>query len=184
MRAGYVTVRLTSRWPYNPLSLAIGIAAGSRQFSHAMVILGGDMAYEASITHGCRVGTEIELMEGVAVYRDMHVWVPDIVGAIAFAEAQAGKKYDWLGAIGIPMTYSEDWADDSKWWCSDLVFAIVLAGGVRLFDPDVMKRVRPIDLHMADYPKGPIVDRRRPPQIPPDQPTPVGFFTSIPKGPQ
>jgi hypothetical protein len=33
------------------------------------------------------------------------------------------------------------------------VFAIVLAGGTRLFDPDVMKRVRPIDLQMCDYPK-------------------------------
>jgi hypothetical protein len=27
-------------------------------------------------------------MEGIAVYRDMHVWVPDITAAIAFAEAQ------------------------------------------------------------------------------------------------
>jgi hypothetical protein len=39
MRGGIVTVRLTSRWPYNPLSLAIGIAAGSRQFSHAITII-------------------------------------------------------------------------------------------------------------------------------------------------
>jgi hypothetical protein len=178
MRGGYVTVRLTSRWPYNPGSLVIGIAAGSHQFSHAMAILGGDMAYEASMTHGCRVGTEIELMDGVAAYRDMRVWVPDLVGAIYFAESQAGKKYDWLGAIGIPFTYSEDWSDDSKWWCSDLVFAILLAGGVRLFDPAVMKRVRPIDLHMADYPKGPIIRTRRPPQYPPNEPASAGFFTT------
>lgn len=87
----------------------------------------------------------------------MEVWVLDIAGAVAFAEAQCSKGYDWIGAAGIPFTYSESWSDDSKWWCSELVFAILLDGGVRLYDPDVMKRIRPIDLHMVDYPKGPIV---------------------------
>jgi hypothetical protein len=172
MRAGIVTVRLTSRWPYNPLSLAIGIAAGSRQFSHAITII-GDRAYEASMTHGCRAGTVDELMEGVAIYRDMPVWVPNIDAAQAFAEAQIGKGYDWSGAVGIPFTYSEDWSDDSCWWCSDLAFAIVLAGGTRLLDPDVMKRARPIDLHMADYPKAPIQRWRKPPT--PPGPASAGF---------
>jgi hypothetical protein len=181
-RAGYVTVRLTSRWPYNPLSLAVGIAAGSRQFSHAMAII-GERAYEASMTHGCRADTVAEVMSGIVVYRDMPVWVPDLDAAIAFAEAQCAppaparpKRYDWPGAAGIPLTYSEDWANADRWWCSELVFAILLAGGERLFDPDAMTRVRPIDLHMADHPKGPIVRTRRPPQIPPDQPAPAGFF--------
>jgi hypothetical protein len=180
-RAGYVTVRLTSRWPYNPLSLAVGIAAGSRQFSHAVAII-GDRACEASMTHGCRADTVAEIMAGIAVYRDMEVWVPDLDAAIAFAEAQAGKGYDWPGAIGIPLTYSEDWSDDSRWWCSDLVFAIVLAGGTRLFDPDVMRRVRPIDLHMADHPKSPVMRWRQPPNQPPTQPADAGFFTSAVKG--
>ncbi|MFC5551751.1 hypothetical protein [Massilia aerilata] len=133
--------------------------SGSRQFSHAIAII-GNRAYEASMTHGCRAGTVAELMEGVVIYRDMQVLVPDLDAAIEFAEAQcdpdppaAPKRYDWAGAIGIPLTYSEDWADTSRWWCSELVFAIVLAGGTRLFDPDAMKRVRPIDLQMCDYPK-------------------------------
>lgn len=175
-RSGIVTVRLTSRWPYNPLSLAVGVAAGSRQFSHSITIIGA-RAYEASMTHGCRAGTVDQLMAGIVVYRDMQVAVPDIDAAIAFAEAQCAppppakpKQYDFRGAVGIPLTYSEDWTDDSKWWCSDLTFAILLAGGLRLFDPAVMKRVRPIDLHMADYPKGPLVRMRRPPQVPPTSP--------------
>ena len=163
MADGNVIVRLTSRWPYNPISLALGVLSGSRQFSHAIAIIEGH-AYEASMTHGCRAGDVAELMEGIAIYRDMRVWVPDLDAAIRFAEAQcnpaapaAPKKYDWAGAIGIPLTYSEDWADDRRWWCSELVFAIVLAGGTRLFDPAVMKRVRPIDLQMCDYPKTPLV---------------------------
>ncbi len=171
---GIVTVRLTSRWPYNPISLAVGIAAGSRQFSHSIAII-GERAYEASMTHGCRAGVVDQLMEGIVVYRDMQVVVPDIDAAWAFAEAQVGKGYDFAGAVGIPLTYSENWADDSKWWCSDLTFAILLAGGLRLFDPAVMKRVRPIDLHMPDYPKGPIVRMRRPPQVPPTSPQTRAF---------
>jgi hypothetical protein len=151
-RPGIITVRLTSRWPYNPLSLAVGVCAGSRQFSHSITII-GQRAYEASMTHGCRAGTVEELMDGIVVYRDMPVVVPDIDAARTFAEQQVGKGYDFAGAAGIPLTYSEDWTDDSKWWCSDLTFATVLAGGLRLFDPAVMKRVRPIDLHMVDYPK-------------------------------
>jgi hypothetical protein len=151
-RSGIITVRLTSRWPYNPISLGVGVFAGSRQFSHAMAII-EDRAYEASMMHGCRADTIEVVMAGIVIYRDMPVWVPDIDAAIAFAEAQVGKGYDWPGAIGIPLTYSEDWSDDRCWWCSDLVFAIVLAGGMRLFDPAVMKRVRPIDLQMVDYPK-------------------------------
>lgn len=159
MRGGYVTVRLTSRWPYNPISLAVGVLSGSRQFSHAITII-GERAYEASMSHGCRAGPVPEVMAGIVVYRDMQVWVPDLQAAIEFAETQcdpdppaAPKRYDWAGAVGIPLTYSEDWADGTRWWCSELVFAIVLAGGTRLFDPDVMKRVRPIDLQMCDYPK-------------------------------
>ncbi|MFC3457269.1 MULTISPECIES: hypothetical protein [Massilia] len=151
-RPGIVTVRLTSRWPYNPISLAVGVAAGSRQFSHSITVI-GERAYEASMTHGCRAGAVDQLMRGIVIYRDMPVVVPDIDAALAFAEAQMGKGYDFAGAVGIPLTYSEDWTDDSKWWCSDLTFAILLAGGLRIFDPAVMKRVRPIDLHMADYPK-------------------------------
>lgn len=163
MRGGFVTVRLTSRWPYNVLSLAVGVLSGSRQFSHAIAII-EERAYEASMTHGCRAGSVAELMEGIVVYRDMRVWVSHLDAAIKFAEAQCNpappaspKKYDWAGAIGIPLTYSEDWADDRRWWCSELVFAIVLVGGTRLFDPTVMKRVRPIDLHMCDHPKAALV---------------------------
>ena len=151
-RPGTITVRLTSRWPYNPISLAVGVLSGSRQFSHSITII-GERAYEASMTHGCHGGTVIELMDGIVVYRDMLVDVPDIDAAIAFAEAQCGKSYDWAGAVGIPFTYSQDWADDSKWWCSEMTFAIVLAGGVRLLDPDVIRRVTPVDLHMCDRPK-------------------------------
>ena len=80
-----------------------------------------------------------------------------LAAAIAFGEAQVGKGYDWAGALGIPFTYSESWADGRRWWCSELVFAILLAGGRRLLDPAVATRVRPVDLQMVDFIKEPIV---------------------------
>jgi len=151
-RAGKVTLRFTSRWPYNPMSLAIATLSGSRFFSHVVVLI-GDRAYEASMTHGCRACTVGEVMDGVVRYRDMTVVVPDVDAAIAFGEAQHGKPYDFAGALGLPLLKSDDWGDDSKWWCSEQTFALVMAGGLNLLDPDEMHRVRPNDLFQCPYPK-------------------------------
>ncbi|QNA88537.1 hypothetical protein G4G28_08630 [Massilia sp. Dwa41.01b] len=155
-RPGTVTLRFTSRWPYNPMSLLIATFTGSRFFSHVVTII-GERAYEASMTHGCRGGAVAEIMQGVVRYRDMQVEVPDIDAAIAFAEAQNGKPYDFGGAFALPLLTSDNWNDDSKWWCSELVFATVMAGGVTLLDPDEMHRVTPNDLYQCFYPKGDMI---------------------------
>jgi hypothetical protein len=153
MRPGIVTIRFTSRWPYNPMSLAIAIASGSREhLSHSMAIIDG-RAYEASMNHGCRAVPVAEAMKGIVRWQDMPVWVPDLDAAIAFGEAQHGKGYDYPGALGIPLLMSEDWADDSKWWCSEHNFALLMAGGTFLLDPAEKKRVTPNDLRQCYYPK-------------------------------
>jgi hypothetical protein len=138
------------------------------------------------MTHGCRAGTVAELMEGMAVYRDMPVWVPDIwTPRSQFAEAQCdpdppaapkrlrlgrrpGHSVDLLGRTGRRQLLVVLGArlSPSSW-----------PAGLRLFDPAVMKRVRPIDLHMADYPKTPIQRWRQPPT--PPGPASAGFFTPI-----
>ncbi|WP_136420391.1 hypothetical protein [Herbaspirillum sp. ST 5-3] len=150
-----VTIRFTTRWPPNVGSLVIARLSGSKQFSHTMAII-GNRAYEASMTHGCRAVDLAEAMQGIAFYQDMAVPVPDIEGAVAFGEAQHGKPYDWLGALGIPLLMSEDWADNSKWWCSELNFAQIAAGGLWLLDPDEKKRVTPNDLRQCNYQKSQI----------------------------
>lgn len=151
-RPGIVTLRFTSRWPYNPMSLAIAAFTGSKFFSHVVAII-GDRAYDASMVHGCRACSVAEVMEGVVRYRDMTVEVPDIDAAIAFGEAQHGKPYDFAGAVGLPLLKSDDWNDDSKWWCSEETFALVMAGGLNLLDPDEVHRVTPNDLFQCFYPK-------------------------------
>lgn len=153
MRSGFVTIRFTSRWPYNPISLAIAIASGSRElFSHTVAIIEG-RAYEASMTHGCRAVDVAEAMKGIVRWQDMPVWVPDLDAAIAFGEAQDGKGYDFAGAVGIPFLMSEDWADNSKWWCSEHNFALLMAGGTILLDPAEKRRVTPNDLRQCNFPK-------------------------------
>jgi hypothetical protein len=152
-RAGYVTIRFTSRWPYNPLSLAIGILSGSALFSHSIAII-GDAAYEANMTHGCRAVPVAVAMAGIKRWQDMPVWVPDLDAAIAFGAAQDGKPYDFPGAFGIPLLKSDDWHDDRKWWCSEHNFALLMAGGTTLLDPDEKHRVTPNDLRQCFYSKG------------------------------
>lgn len=147
-----LTLRFTTKWPWNVTSPIIARLGGSRDFSHVMTVIDG-MAYEATMLHGCRVVPLDVAMDGVAKYRDMTIAVPDIDAAIRWGVDQDGAGYDFAGAFGLPFLMSDDWADESKWWCSELCFMQVLKAGVTLFDPDVYKRITPAHLLMCNYPK-------------------------------
>lgn len=83
-------------------------------------------------------GTEIDIYEVIAT--------PSQVAEIyAFAKAQVGKKYDWGGVIGFVSRKDRD--DAQKWFCSELVFAACLAGGVYLLRRIESHRVAPCDVH-------------------------------------
>jgi hypothetical protein len=154
-----ITLRYTSHWPWNPTSPIIARLGGSRDFSHSMTIIDGT-AYEATMMHRCRVVPVNTAMRGVAVYQDMFVPVPEIEKAIKFGEGQDGKGYDFAGALGIPLLASEDWADWSKWWCSELSFMQIGTAGTWMLDPNERTRVTPDDLHQCNYPKGPVIRLR------------------------
>ncbi len=62
--------------------------------------------------------------------------IPDEKAAKLFAESQMGKSYDWTGILGI-MFQNRKWEDNDKWFCSELVEAICIAGGRRRFRSDV-----------------------------------------------
>lgn len=164
-KGGIVTVRFTTKWPWNPTSPVIARLGGSRQWSHCMAII-DDEAYEATMWHGCRVVPVDVAMAGVASYRDMAVWVPDIEAAKAFGRDQDGKGYDFAGAFGIPFMASENWADDSRWWCSEETLMLLAAGGTILLDMEEHLRVTPNDLHQCPYPKGDIVFLPKPFPLP------------------
>lgn len=154
-----VTMRFTTHWPPNPTSPVIARLSGSRDWSHSMTIIDG-IAYEATMLHGCRAVPVEVAMAGVAVYQDMYVPVPDIDAARRFGVDQDGKGYDFAGALGIPLLMSEDWADDSKWWCSEMSMMQVFNGGTSMLDLNVIQRVTPEHLHMCNYPKSEVVRLR------------------------
>ena len=152
----YAAVRFTSKWPYNPSSYIVARFAGSKQFSHVMCVI-DEVAYEATMLHGCRAVAVDEAMQGVVLYQDMTVPIKDKQASIAFGKGQVGKGYDFAGAFGIPFLLSEDWADWSKWWCSELTFMQIMVGGTTLIDPCEQYRVTPNDLHQCNFPKSPII---------------------------
>jgi hypothetical protein len=154
-----VTVRFTTHWPPNPTSPIIARLGGSNWASHSMNIIDGK-AYEATMLHRCRVVPVDQAMDGVAMYQDMFVPVADIGAARAWGEDQDRKAYDFAGAFGIPLLMSENWADDTKWWCSEHNFMQIGAGGLWLFDRAVYKRVTPAHLMMCNYPKSPVIRLR------------------------
>lgn len=148
-------IRFTTHWPPNPMSLLIAALSRSYKFSHCFLIIDGT-AYESTMPKGCRFGPVERAMRGVAYYQDMPVHIPNIEAAIKFGIRQDGAPYDYLGALGIPFLKSDDWADSSKWWCSEHTFAMAAAGGLILLDPEVTHRVTPEHLRMCNITKSPI----------------------------
>lgn len=155
-----LTIRFSTKWPWNPTSPIIARLSGSKVWSHCFVIY-GDMAYEATMMHGCRAVALSEAMQGVSQFQDMHVPVPYLGNALIFGNAQDGKPYDFAGAFGIPFLASSEWSDSSKWWCSELVFMMLYHGGAVMLDPDEQDRVTPNDLHQCNYPKSLVFNLRK-----------------------
>ncbi|WP_028449692.1 hypothetical protein [Chitinibacter tainanensis] len=54
--------------------------------------------------------------------------VPNPERATDFLIAQIGKKYDWTGLIGW-LFKGRNWQEPNKWFCSELVAAMLIAGG-------------------------------------------------------
>lgn len=150
-----IIVRFTTKYPPNVGSWIIAHLSGSEQFSHCMCIIDG-MAFEATMLDGCRVLPLEESMHGVTYYQDMEIPVKNLQSSLQFGLDQRDKDYDFLGAFGIPFLASDDWADDSKWWCSELCFMMIGAGGNWVLDKEVQKRITPQHLLMLNYPKSPI----------------------------
>jgi hypothetical protein len=121
-----------------------------------MLIIDG-MAYEASMIHGCRVVPIDTAMEGIVAYQDMQIPVLDISSSIAWGKKQDGKGYDFFGAIGLPFLASQDWADDKKWWCSEMNFMQIGAAGNWMLDKNEFKRITPNDLYICNYQKSDVI---------------------------
>lgn len=114
----------------SPISKLIEWETRSK-YSHAAVVL--------------RSGQVIEAVEGVGVHmlEDLpKVTLPDRIDLFMVADldqdaaekfllSQLGKPYDWPDLLGfVTRTFMEE--DRGAWFCSELVFAGIEAGGVTL----------------------------------------------------
>lgn len=96
---------------------------------------------DATLTHGgVRLRRLAELLDEASAVEWVEVDLPDEAAASAFVARQLGKRYDWTALVGIVLR--ADWADPSRWFCSELAAAAVQAGGRRLLRED-LARVTP-----------------------------------------
>ncbi|HEY9704948.1 MAG TPA: hypothetical protein V6C58_21090, partial [Allocoleopsis sp.] len=58
--------------------------------------------------------------------------------------------YDWKAIFGYLFHKRRKWQDENRWFCSELVAAILLKGGRKLFRSD-LSRVTPHQLWSLEY---------------------------------
>ena len=78
-----------------------------------------------------------ELLREYSAHEWVDIAVPDESSAIAFLRGQLGRPYDWTALLGFLVR--RDWAEPDRWFCSELLEAALLAGGLRRFRTDASR---------------------------------------------
>jgi uncharacterized protein YycO len=116
-------------------------------WSHAAVLLpNGDVIDATFKAGGVRRRRFDDVLKHASAHKVLRLPVPDEVSAMAFLHQQLGKPYDWRAILGW-VTSDRDWADDSAWFCFELVAAAAKAGGLDKWSD--LKRVTGWQLEQA-----------------------------------
>jgi|CXWL01.1.fsa_nt_gi uncharacterized protein YycO len=112
----------------SPASWLIRLACWS-QWSHVAVV-----EDDMSVIHSTFFGGGVHRVALAALRASysatelVDVPVPDEAAALAFLRAQIGRPYDWTAIVGIALR--RNWADPKRWFCSELLEATLIAGGL------------------------------------------------------
>lgn len=99
-------------------------------WSHAAVISYPGWVIDSTFkAGGVRQRPIADVLKHASAYKVIHLPVPDEHAALEFLKDQVGKPYDWRAILGWA-TSDRDWADDSAWFCFELVAAAAKAGGL------------------------------------------------------
>jgi uncharacterized protein YycO len=106
----------------------------SRKYSHAAIEFSDGIVIEAWQGAGVRKTTrkpgpgidEFVVCGGVSESQEQAIRT--------FSEAQVGKGYDYIGVLRFISRGRHD--NRERWFCSELVFESLLAGGIRLLNVD------------------------------------------------
>jgi uncharacterized protein YycO len=116
-------------------------------WSHAAVLLqNGDIIDATFKAGGVRRRKLDDVLKHASDFRIITLPIPDPVAAASFLHAQIGKPYDWRAILGWA-TSDREWADDSAWFCFELVAAAAQAGGLHAWND--LKRVSGWQLEQA-----------------------------------
>lgn len=99
-------------------------------WSHAAVVLpNGEVIDSTFKAGGVRLRKLSDVMDHASAAKVITLNVPNEERALSFLHQQLGKPYDWRAILGW-ITSDRDWADDSAWFCFELVAAAAKAGGL------------------------------------------------------
>lgn len=116
------------------------------KYAHAALQVGHDEIIESMQGHGVRSRHADDLHDADA-YLVPGCTPEKWMAVIAFARAQIGKPYDYLSVFRFLDRAPGDGRD--SWFCSELVFAALMAGDVRLLERVDAWAVSPSMLSMS-----------------------------------
>ena len=122
----------------HPGSLVIKLGTMSH-WSHVGILI-DDEVYDTTLGTGVSKQSLKSFQNRYPVTEILEIQVPDEDSAIKFLMQQMGKPYDWTALFG--MVLQRNWQKDDSWFCSELVEAVLKAGGKQRFR-DSVSRITP-----------------------------------------
>jgi len=137
------TIRIAYSTGVFPIGPLVKLFTWSK-WSHVVLLTDENTGIEATVLNGVQeVSFEYILNDSKELFI-VEYEVVDSKAIIEAARSQIGKKYDFTALIGI--LFHHDWADEDKWFCSELVAFSFMKGGSPLFRKDSVNRITPEDL--------------------------------------
>jgi uncharacterized protein YycO len=125
---------------HGPMAYLIKLFTMSKWNHSAIYFEDENLVIDADTPAGVNKYTLVEFISKYPNYVMLDINVPDLSYAKAFAKNQIGKEYDWTAIFSF--IFRRDWQEEDKWFCSELVEATLIAGGLKRFR-DSANRITP-----------------------------------------
>lgn len=100
-------------------------------YSHVSLVLPDGRQIEAW-SDGVHINDTFDLHGSSVDFFTVDATADQVASMVAFAQQEVGCKYDWWGdACFVTRTHPNP--SDNRWFCSELAYAALAAGGINLF---------------------------------------------------
>jgi uncharacterized protein YycO len=124
-----MSVKILAISNYSLGALIIKIFTFSK-WNHVAICFNDEFVIDSTLSTGVHLTPFLVYKNKYKHFEEIIVNVPDEDAAKDFALRQLGKKYDWTALFGI-VFQQRKWEKPNKWFCSELVEAVLAAGGKR-----------------------------------------------------